>query len=45
MFCDELSGEAWPGGEKSCINCFDPCCNYWAEADLVVPDSEVLLAV
>ena len=39
MFCDELYGEARPGGEKPCIYRFDPCCNYWAEANLVIPDS------
>ena len=31
MFCDELAGEARPGGEKTCIYRFDPCCNHWAE--------------
>ena len=45
MFCDELASEAQPGGEKSGIYCFDLCCNYWAEENTMVPDSEVLLAV
>ena len=45
FFFDKLAGEARPGGEKPCIYCFDPCCNYWAKNNPVVPDIEVLLAV
>ena len=45
MFCDDFSGEAISGGEKTCIYCFDPCCNHWAETNLVVPNSKVLFAI
>ena len=44
VFCDELDGEARPGGEKPRIYCFDTCCNHWAEANPVVPYSKVFLA-
>ena len=45
MFYDELSSEDRPGGEKTYIYRFDPCCNHWAETNPVVPNREVLFAI
>ena len=45
VFCDELAGEARTGGEKPCIYRFDPCCNHRAEANPVVPNTEVLFSI